>query len=256
MEISVWQAILIGFVYYLGINGTPWITLVGTHGWMRPMVNGLVVGLIMGDPVGGTIIGTAITIPYLGFISAGGTVPMDPAFAGTVGTALALSTGASPGVATSLAVPIGLLGTVIWILHMTVDSTFVHMADQAAEEGDLDKINWVTILLPQLFLILISVIPVAVAVYFGTDLVQSILNALEGRPLEVMNLIGGLLPALGIAMNLRAMSGAGLLVFFVFGFLLTQYSGLSILAVSLFAAIFAYVYTKLSYGSENGGLST
>lgn len=246
MVISIWQAILIGFVYYLGVNGTPWITLIGTHGWMRPMVNGFVVGLIMGDPVGGTIIGTAITLPYLGFISAGGTVPMDPAFAGTIGTAIALAANVSPTVATSLAVPIGLLGTIIWIAHMTVDIAFVHMADRAAEEGDINKINRITIIYPQLFLILISVIPVAIAVYFGSDIIEPIIALLEGRPLEVMSLIGGILPALGIAMILQAMSGEGTLVFFIFGFLLTIYSGLPILAVSIFAGVIAYVYTKLS----------
>lgn len=246
MEISLWQAVLIGFVYYLGINGTPWITLLGTHGMMRPMVNGFLVGLILGDPVQGTIIGAAINLPYLAFISAGGTVPMDPAFAGTVGTALALATGVSASVATTLAVPIGLLGTIIWILHMTVDITFVHMADKAASEGNLDKINFISIVPPQLFLILISVIPTALAAYYGPSAVQVIVDALSGRPLEVLGLIGGLLPALGIAMNLRAMSVKGTLIFFGLGFLLTVYSGLPILAVSLFAGIFAYVYTDLT----------
>lgn len=30
MSISVVQAVLIGIVYYLGINGTPWLTLLGS----------------------------------------------------------------------------------------------------------------------------------------------------------------------------------------------------------------------------------
>lgn len=46
-------------------------------------------------------------------------------------------------------------------------------------------------------------------------------------------------------MNLRAMNGKGTLVFFFFGFLLTVYSGLPILAVSLFALVIAYVFTEL-----------
>ena len=121
MKISLIQAILIGVVYYLGINGTPWLSLVGTHGWMRPLVNGTVVGLILGDPVQGCIIGAAINLPYLAFISAGGTVAMDPALAGTLGTALAMAAKVEPAVAVTLAVPIGLLGTLIWVAHMTVD---------------------------------------------------------------------------------------------------------------------------------------
>lgn len=161
MEISFIQAVLIGFVYYLGINGTPWISLLGTHAWMRPMVNGAVVGLILGDPVKGTIIGAAINLPYLAFISAGGTVAMDPALAGTLGTALAMAANVSPTVATTLAVPIGLLGTIIWVLHMTVDITFVHLADKAAEEGNIDRINFLHVWPPQIFLILITVVPVA-----------------------------------------------------------------------------------------------
>ncbi|MGF2056053.1 PTS mannose/fructose/sorbose/N-acetylgalactosamine transporter subunit IIC [Vagococcus fluvialis] len=245
MEISILQAILIGFVYYLGINGTPWITLVGTHGWMRPIWNGMIVGLILGDPVQGTIIGAAINLPYLAFISAGGTVAMDPALAGTLGTALAMAANVDPMVATTLAVPIGLLGTIIWVLHMTVDITFVHMADKAAEEGNIDRINFLHIVPPQIFLILITVVPVALASYFGADAVKGIIDALGGKPLAVLSAIGGILPALGIAMNLRAMNGKGTLVFFFFGFLLTVYSGLPILAVSLFAMVIAYVFTEL-----------
>lgn len=245
MEISILQAILIGFVYYLGINGTPWITLVGTHGWMRPIWNGMIVGLILGDPVQGTIIGAAINLPYLAFISAGGTVAMDPALAGTLGTALAMAANVDPMVATTLAVPIGLLGTIIWVLHMTVDITFVHMADKAAEEGNIDRINFLHIVPPQIFLILITVLPVALASYFGADAVKGIIDALGGKPLAVLSAIGGILPALGIAMNLRAMNGKGTLVFFFFGFLLTVYSGLPILAVSLFAMVIAYVFTEL-----------
>lgn len=245
MEINFIQAILIGFVYYLGINGTPWISLLGTHGWMRPMVNGTVVGLILGDPVTGCMIGTAINLPYLAFISAGGTVAMDPALAGTLGTAFAMIAGVEPAVAVTLAVPIGLLGTIVWMLHMTVDITFVHMADKAAAEGDIDKINFLHVIPPQIFLIIISVIPVALAAYFGADYIVKLIDLLSGRPLEILGLIGGMLPALGIAMNLRSMNSEGTLVLFLLGFLLTVYSGLPILAVSLFAAIFAYIYTNI-----------
>lgn len=250
MDISVIQAILIGFVYYLGINGTPWLSLLGTHAWMRPMVNGTVVGFILGDPVQGAIIGSAINLPYLAFISAGGTVAMDPALAGTLGTALGMAAGVEPSVAVTLAVPIGLLGTIIWVLHMTVDITFVHMADKAAAEGDIDKINFLHVVPPQIFLMIISVIPVALAAYFGADFVKSLVDALAGKPLEVLSLIGGILPALGIAMNLRSMHTKGTLVFFLLGFLTSVYSGLPILAVSLFAAIFAYVYTTLALKEE------
>lgn len=246
MHISLIQAILIGFVYYLGINGTPWLSLVGTHGWMRPMVNGMVVGLILGDPVKGTIIGAAINLPYLAFISAGGTVAMDPALAGTLGTALAMAANVDPAVATTLAVPLGLLGTLVWVAHMTVDITFVHLADKAAEEGNLSKINWLHIIPPQLFLVLITVVPVAAASYLGADVVKTVVDALSGTPLTILSAIGGILPALGIAMNLRAMNSKGTLIFFVFGFMLAVYTGLGSVPLAIFAGVIAYIYTELT----------
>ena len=58
MSISVVQAILIGIVYYLGINGTPWLTLLGSTIVQKPLVSGVLVGFILGDPVQGAIIGS------------------------------------------------------------------------------------------------------------------------------------------------------------------------------------------------------
>lgn len=56
MTISVIQAILIGLLYYLGINGTPWTTLLGSTILQKPLVSGVLVGCILGDPVQGAII--------------------------------------------------------------------------------------------------------------------------------------------------------------------------------------------------------
>lgn len=245
MTIALWQAFLIGFVYYLGTMGTPWLSLLGTHTLMRPLVCGTLVGVILGDPVAGVIIGAAINLPYLAWISAGGTVPMDPALAGTLGTALGLAAGVEPAVAVTMAVPLGLLGTLIWVLHMTVDITFVHMADKAAEEGNLSRINFLHVWPPQIFMFLISVIPVMLAAYFGAGPVATVIDSLGGTPLHVLTVIGGVLPALGIAMNLRAMNGKGTLIFFMLGFMLAVYSKLPILTVSIFAVIVAYIFTEL-----------
>ncbi|AOF48299.1 MULTISPECIES: PTS mannose/fructose/sorbose/N-acetylgalactosamine transporter subunit IIC [Tetragenococcus] len=250
MHISFFQAILIGFIYFLGINAQPWLTTVGTHMIMRPMVNGTLVGLVLGKPIEGCIIGTAINLPYLAWISAGGSVPMDPALAGTLGTALAIAGGVNASAATTLAVPLGLLGTVIWVVHMTVDISFLHMADKAAEEGNTKKLNFLNIWPPQIIVFLMSVIPVALAVYYGAGPVAQVVNMMEGKPLDVLSVIGAILPALGIAMNLRAMSGKGILLFFIFGFLVTVYSDIPILALSVFGVFVVYIYTELTFKED------
>lgn len=246
MSIDLYQAVLIGAVYYLGFNGTPWLTNLGATIANRPLIAGTLVGFILGDPVTGCVIGAAINLPYLAYISAGGTVPMDPGLAGTMGTALAMAAGATPQVAVSLAVPIGLLGTMLFTLRMTVDIAFVHMADRAAEQGDYRKVNFYNVVPPQMFLALITIMPVALGVYFGADVITSLIQSLRGTPLHVLTVIGGVLPALGIAMNLRAIVGRYILLFFLTGFILQVYFQIPIIAISVIGFIIAILYTELS----------
>jgi mannose/fructose/N-acetylgalactosamine-specific phosphotransferase system component IIC len=247
MEINLLQALLIGLIYYLSVNGTPWLTLLGSTVLARPLICGTLVGLVLGDVVQGCIIGAAISLPYLAYISAGGTVPMDPGLAGTLGTALAMAAGASPEVAVSMAVPIGLLGTVIWIAHMTVDISFLHMIDKAADDLNSRKIDRIQMFVPQIFLLLISVIPVFIIVYFGSGAVKDILDALQGKPLHVLEVIGGVLPALGVAMILKSIMTKDTAVFYFLGFVLAVYLKLPIIAVSILAFIVAFVYTQLFF---------
>lgn len=255
MKISFIQAILIGVVYYLGVTGTPWLSLLGSISFMqKPLVAGTVVGIILGDPVQGVIIGAAIQLPYIAFISAGGTAPVDPGLAGTLGTALAIASGADPQTAVTLAMPIGLLGTVIWVAHMTIDVFFVHMADKAAGEGDLDRINFLHVVPPQIILFLISVIPVTLAAYYGAGAVTTILGYLDGTPLHVLQVIGGLLPALGITMNLRSINRPNTMLFFILGFVMSIYMGLDVIVIAVLGAIIAYLYT-ITPRNEIGGFS-
>ncbi|MBE6083431.1 MAG: PTS sugar transporter subunit IIC [Tissierellaceae bacterium] len=244
MEISLLQAFLIGVVYYLGIIGTPWLSLLGSISFMqKPLVAGTVVGIILGHPIQGVIIGSAIQLPYIAFISAGGTAPVDPGLAGTLGTALAIAANVDPATAITLAVPLGLLGTIIWVTHMTVDVFFVHMADKAAEKGDIDRINFLHVFPPQIFLFIISVIPVMLGAYYGSGVVSNVVQYLEGKPLHVLQVIGGLLPALGIAMNLRSINRPNTILFFIIGFILSTYLKLDVIVIAILGGIAAYFYT-------------
>lgn len=203
MQINVIQAILIGFLYFLCQSGTPWLTAFMGNYVRQPLVNGAIVGLIMGDPVQGLIIGSAINLPFIGVIMVGSTMPTDSALAGIVGTALALASGASPEVAVSMAVPIGLLGNLLWTVHMTKNCIFVHMMDKAAETGDVKKMNFLHVWPPQITTALLMTIPVALVVYFGADVAKSAIDSLSGMPLHMLEVIGGVLPAVGIGMTLR-----------------------------------------------------
>ena len=240
-----------GVVYYLGIIGTPWTTVLGSASlFQKPLVAGTLVGLILGHPTEGVIIGAAIQLPYIAFISAGGTIPSDPGLAGVLGTAFAIVGNVDPATAITIAIPFGLLGTVVWVLHMTIDVAFVHMADKAAEQGDLKKVCFLHVVPPQIVAFAISVIPVMLGAYFGADYMALLVAMLSNDVLHVLQVIGGVLPALGVAMNLRSISHPNSMAFYMLGFILSVYLGLDTIVIAVLGFIIAWFYTQLQ--KENG----
>ncbi len=191
MSISLFQAFLMGVVYYLGIIGTPWTTVLGSASLFQAVSSGTLVGLILGHPAEGVIIGAAIQLPYIAFISAGGTIPSDPGLAGVLGTAFAIVGNVDPATAITIAIPFGLLGTVVWVLHMTIDVAFVHMADKSGRAGRSEEG-----LLPACCSAADRGIcdqrhSVMLGAYFGADYMARLVAMLSNDVLHVLQVIGG-----------------------------------------------------------------
>ena len=246
MEITLLQAFLVGVVYYMGFVGTPWFLLLGGISIIqKPLVAGVLVGIILGDPVQGAIIGAAVQMPFIAYIFAGGAQPNDPGLAGTLGVALAIAAGLEPAAAVAISVPIALIGTIVNVLRMTLDVGFVHMIDQAAAEGNMKKAVFLHIVPPQILCFILCVVPVTLGCYFGVDAVTRIIDVMQGRPLYTLEVIGGILPALGIAMNLRTLDRPGTLIWFVFGFVISAYLGLGAMPVAIIGFVIAFFFVSL-----------
>lgn len=64
-----------------------------------PLINGTIVGIILGDPLTGLLAGATINLAYIGWISAGGTMPSNIGIAGVYGTAITILASADPSLA-------------------------------------------------------------------------------------------------------------------------------------------------------------
>jgi len=241
---SVLQGMLLGILYYLG-NSSIVAGPIGYYTIYRPLIGGFLTGLILGDPVTGLIVGATINLMYIGFISAGGALPGDMCLAGILGSALAITGGLDTEAALAIAVPIGLIGTLLWFGRLTLDSFFAHLADKFVEDGKPEKIWIADVLLPQLMLFFMTAIPCFLAAYFGASYIEGAINALGGTVLGVMIIIGGMMPALGIGLTLIYIFKGEARVFFFMGFLLAVYFGLSMIAIGFLALCCAIVYTQL-----------
>ena len=191
-------------------------------------------------------------MPFIAYIFAGGAQPNDPGLAGTLGVALALAANLDPESAVAISVPIALIGTIINVVRMTLDVTFVHMIDAAAARGNMKQAVFLHIVPPQILCFVLCVVPVTLGCYYGVGAVSNIINIMQGRPLYTLQVIGGVLPALGIAMNLRTLDRPGTLIWFIFGFILSAYLGLGAMPIAIIGFVIAFFYVQLEMKAEEG----
>jgi PTS system mannose-specific IID component len=249
IQVQAWQAALIALGYYLA--NSPWLFGLAFFTLYRPLVAGFFVGLILGDPAQGTLIGAAINIPYLGFISAGGNLPADAAFAGWVGTTIALAGGLDPTKAIPIAFGLGLLGTIIFYGRMAIDSVFAHWADARAEKADIAGVALMNWLPGQALLLVMSFVPVYLFALNGPAYVQDALNRLPIWAVNGLVIAGGVLPAIGIALNMRFIFRGSAIPYFFIGFILWTAAGGSMSLVVIAALGLALAYLHLTFVSRD-----
>lgn len=191
------QAILIGLIAMF----VTFEWMFGTNLGSRPIITGMLVGLVMGDLKTGIILGATLEMVFIGSITLGAAVPPDVITGGILGAAFAISTGKGADVALALAFPIATLYLVVDnVLTLGILPFFLHKADNYIEKGDFKGMERMHILGGFVVKSLPRGIICAVAFYLGTPVMNRVLEAI---PVFVQNGLvaaAGFIPALGIAM--------------------------------------------------------
>ncbi|HEY71871.1 MAG TPA: hypothetical protein G4N99_01200 [Thermoflexia bacterium] len=257
MRMNLVMALIIGILYYFSMS--PWFANLGFTALYRPLVAGALVGIVMGRPGEGVAIGANINVLYLGWISAGGSLPGDPGLAGYLGTALALGGGLGADAALAVAAPLGLLGSLAWSLRMSTCSIIPHWADKFAEEGNIEKAARSNYIYSQPFLFLIYAVPVMIAAYLGSTAVAEALEWIDANAIWVMSGLyaaSGMLAALGIALNLKFLFQGNVWPYFFVGFLVTSMmsGSANLLVMAIIGACMAYVHVLFTEGFGSEGV--
>lgn len=246
------QALLIGLFAYLGAKRTPWFFGV-TGGWNmigRPLVAGLIVGIILGDVTNGVIAGAMVQALFIGQITPGGAMPADVNWAAYIGIPLAIAAGGSGEQAVALAVPLSMLGLGLFNFIMTINSYFAHWGDRSAEKGDGKGIQMATYAaaIPSFILRAGSA---ALICYLGTPVADALLNNMPALVLHFFEVAGKMLPAIGFAMLLKqSLSKTWMIVLFCMGWVLIGSTTMSVTALAIFATAVAFIFV-MAQGSTS-----
>ena len=202
MQFSAIQIILV-FVWSFIIGIDQFDFLESLH---RPIINGAVVGAILGDLEAGLIVGATYELMTVGNMPVGGAQPANIVIGGTMATVFAIGSGLDINVALGLAVPFSVVGTYIVTLVFTVMSPMMGVADKMAEKGDhkgIVRLNWLAMGALGLLWGVISTIGLIGGDAMGTAL-QSVFEAVPWL-MSGLGAAGGMMRFVGFATLLRIM---------------------------------------------------
>ena len=217
------SAILVALI---AIGSQWWFSHTITRTWLYPIWAGFMVAVVMGDPINGMKAAAYIQLTYLGWITAGGTMPGNLMVAGVFGTALTIISGASPSLAPTFAVPFSLLGILINQAYMTINAFWVHKADKYLEQGNITGVRLMNYVPSGITSTILYGVPAFCLVYFGGDFATKALAAIPQNIIDALNVVGALMPALGIAMLLSFLAKKKIVAFFFIGYFATVYAKL------------------------------
>ena len=264
MEINVLQAALLGFFACLACMPGMGGSAIGNYTLGRPLVGGLICGLILGDVRTGILVGAAMQLLYIALVTPGGTVSADVRAVSYIGIPLAMlalnsygmdaANADGIGLATSFGAMVGTLGTVLFYGTATMNLIWQHIGWKAVDEGKFHKLYLVDMGLPWISHLVCSFLPTFIICLVGADMVELIKTALpmDGIPMKTIFTVGSLLPCVGIAILLKQIiaKGTDFIPFFV-GFALAAALGINLVVTTIIAAMFAYLSYQIKLAQMN-----
>lgn len=220
MAVAWWQILLL--TLYAGYQILDELQVY--TGLAQPVFAGLVAGLIMGDITTGLIIGGSMQLTVLGVGTFGGSSRIDANSGTVLATAFSVGIGMEPEQAiAAIAVPVASLMIQMDILGRFANTFFAHRIDAKIEDMDYKGIER-NYLMGALSWSLSRAVPVFLALSFGGNFVNSIVNVLNNQLQwlgDGLSVAGAVLPAVGFAILLRYLPVKKHMPYLILGFVIT-----------------------------------
>lgn len=188
----------------------------------RPIVIGPAVGIILGDPVLGTLIGAQLEVIYLGIVSVGGAQATDPMYATAMAVALSVMTGIPQEAAIALAIPLGFIGLFILQVARLFFAFMCPILDKFAE-ADNRKAYCATYIGHIMVGYAFAPITIFIALTAGAESTKAFVDSLPPFIMKGMQTAGGMLPALGLGILLSMIWDNRKAIYFFLGFAMVVY---------------------------------
>lgn len=270
MAISWFQAAMLGIMSMFAASTIACLgTTVGNYTLNRPLIASLFVGLIMGDVKGCIQIAIPMQVIYIALVTPGGTVAADLRAVSYIGIPLAYVTAKSQGldlggaeaagIAGAMGALVGTVGTVQFYGTAVMNLIWQHIGWAELDKGNFKILTAVETWMPIISHLVISFIPVMLINRFGSQAVYTFREALpmDSWYMKALFTVGSMLPAVGMGILLNSVVTKPTdLIYFIFGFTIARSMGLTLIAATCVAAVFALINFQMKMNaleSKKGG---
>lgn len=204
-----------------------------------------IVGIIMGNPTLGLVVGGTIQLMSMGALGLGGASAPNYGVAGQVATIIACLTGTDDiSVGLTIGIVVAMLYVQIDVLFKIFNSWVFKVVRGYAEKREYSKMN-AAFFISYIWLFVQGALPMVIVLAFGQQAVEAIVNFMPAWFTQGLSIAAGILPVTGFAMLLTFMPVNKFFAFLILGYVLAAYFGLSVLPIALLGAVVAIEYFQL-----------
>lgn len=232
------EALLASLAYFISFGGN-W--LFGQCMIERPIVVGMITGILLGDVSTGVIIGAALEAIFMGAINIGGAISAEPASATVFATTFAIVLDINTKAAYAIAIPIGVVAAFVMIfINNVAMNIFAPLFDKLAADGNEKGIARLHYFMWFIKYFAVALI-IFVGVLAGAGPVNSFMKNIPDVLMRAFQACGGFLPAVGFSILLKMLWSKELAAYFFLGFVLVAYLELPMIAVATLGAVIVVV---------------
>lgn len=212
-SVSLIQGLLIAlWAFIMGLDDLLEFGLIN-----RPLPAAAVVGIILGDPATGCIVGALAELSFTGLVPMGGASVPNGTTSGVMSAVLAITQGLAPAEAFALSLPFGYLVQYLNVFKNTIFSFFNDVSDRIAEKGEYKKMIYFHFLLLAANGLIYAVVMFLCA-YAAQDSIAAIIAIFPEKLIQGLRIGGGLMPAIGFSMMLSIIYKTKYLPYLLIGF--------------------------------------
>ena len=220
----------------------------------QPLVACTLIGLVTGQLVPCIILGGSLQMIALGWANIGAAVAPDAALAAVASAIILVQGGqgrAGVDTAIAVAIPLAVAGLFLTMIVRTLSVICVHQMDAAAAKGSFKGVEAWHIIAVCLQGIRIA-IPAAALLAIPSSAVAAALNSMPAWLTDGKSIGGGMVVAVGYAMDINMMATREVWPFFFLGFALAALKELTLISLGIIGLCLADMYLALEASGSNG----